>query len=149
MAEINIIIQNYTVYCYDGIRRISIFGENKFKFRETDTKARAHIFLAQLCNECNLKSEKSLKLDVLSDDTGIFFSHILAEETDFTECNKNDVFKAVLKDLANNSSLETTRYGINFGDRCYFSENGKIKEFDFNISAYTICADELVKYIKK
>lgn len=133
--------QNYQVQYIEGSEVFSIDPNNIMD----DIK----LYIRNLANEKNLRSTESLEFDIL-ESPNIKFNLTITEALKMQISNRyslNTILEKVFAKLSENKELLIDEYGINYEGYSYMMKNNTISEEQYNLLAYTIHSDDLIKEI--
>ncbi len=128
----------------------SINGNLYYEFHEKNITNNVDSLLKLLCDEYNLESSEGLTIDILesnsSKNTSVILSTI-SKQASAKRINLESTMLKILMKLQKNDQLMVGLYGINYEGVNYLLENKNIKTSEFNLLAYSLEVEELIKYL--
>lgn len=130
-----------------ALQRIN--GNPFYEYTYSNAEKDIQTMLEFLCEEFNLASFAGLELYLLENENQAYTETVInaLNNVSATKVSLNMAIKHVLKKIVNDKNISMQEYGINFDGVNYKLQGDEIITDSFDLLAYTIKPEVLVKYL--
>ncbi len=126
-----------------------IEGNPSFSYELSNIQEDIKEFLELLANEKNLGEKTKLEFDVLENENKVYTNAVIKSLQGCVSqrIDSSEIIKMVFNELKKDKKLQIEQYGINYDGVSYKMENQKLIKGEFDLLAYTICADNIGDFL--
>ena len=153
-----LVIDKDSLYTYEKLdqeyRLLYLEGSESFPYTFSCLEDDMRMFLNELSNEKNLVlspgERPDLEFEVLSGTDRFTTERIMQELSLYNPkaLEFNEILMDVIRQLRKDKDLKIEEYGINYGASSFHLRNGKLVRQEFDLLAYTLCSNDIVRLLK-
>lgn len=130
-----------------------IEGNSFYKYEINQVKLDLQKLLERLVDEYNLETKAELEFYIVENEDELFSEAVIKglKEYVIKKYSLTEVLISVMEKLCKDKKLKIKEFGINYDGKSYLLSgqisNKKVKKSEFSLLAYTICEDDIMKFI--
>lgn len=142
---------NLVVYEKDGnsYKKVFLEGEPEYYYNVNSAKDYIDKFLEVVASEYNLDTIGEVDFILIDNEDTIVSKAVTGAFGEFVKriINIEELITGISSSIGRDKKLHISEYGINYDGKKYVVKNGKMEKEDFNLLAYSIKDDMIMKFI--